>query len=269
MKCLELIQKLETLAPSGCACDWDNVGLLVGWKEQEIHRILIALDATDEVVEEAVRMRADLLLTHHPLIFKPLKKVNNDDFIARRVMELIQYNVNYYAMHTNFDAAPGCMADLAAERLGLTETRVLEVAGTMETDGRPVEYGIGKVGLLPSAMTVKELALLVKERFHLPFITVYGEHAAGETVTRVAIAPGSGKSSIAFAEKAGAEVLVTGDIGHHEGIDAAANHLTVLDAGHYGLEHLFIGFMADYLEREFGARLEIHKAAAAFPAAVL
>ena len=84
----------------------------------------------------------------------------------------------------------------------------------METDGRPVEYGIGKVGLLPSAMTVKELALLVKERFHLPFITVYGEHAAGETVTRVAIAPGSGKSSIAFAEKAGAEVLVTGDIGH-------------------------------------------------------
>ena len=106
MKCLELIQKLETLAPADCACEWDNVGLLVGWREREIHRILIALDATDEVVEEAVRMRADLLLTHHPLIFKPLRKVNDDDFIARRVMELIQYNVNYYAMHTNFDAAP-------------------------------------------------------------------------------------------------------------------------------------------------------------------
>ena len=128
MKCLELIQKLETLAPADCACEWDNVGLLVGWREREIHRILIALDATDEVVEEAVRMRADLLLTHHPLIFKPLRKVNDDDFIARRVMELIQYNVNYYAMHTNFDAAPGCMADLAAERLGLSETRGLEVA---------------------------------------------------------------------------------------------------------------------------------------------
>ena len=235
MKCLELIQKLETLAPSGCACDWDNVGLLVGWKEQEIHRILIALDATDEVVEEAIRMRADLLLTHHPLIFKPLKKVNDDDFIALRVMSLIQYNVNYYAMHTNFDAAPGCMADIAAGRLGLLEPDVL----------------------------------FVKERFGLPFITVYGEHAVKETVTRVAIAPGSGKSSIAYAEKAGAEVLITGDIGHHEGIDAAANHLAILDAGHYGLEHLFIGFMADYLEREYGDSLEIHKTAAAFPAAVL
>ena len=175
MKCLELIQKLETLAPSGCACDWDNVGLLVGWKEQEIHRILIALDATDEVVEEAIRMRADLLLTHHPLIFKPLKKVNDDDFIALRVMSLIQYNVNYYAMHTNFDAAPGCMADIAAERLGLMEPDVLEVMGTMEIDGKPVPYGIGKVGALPYAMTLKELALFVKERFGLPFITVYGE----------------------------------------------------------------------------------------------
>ena len=161
MKCLELIQKLETLAPSGCACDWDNVGLLVGWKEQEIHRILIALDATDEVVEEAIRMRADLLLTHHPLIFKPLKKVNDDDFIALRVMSLIQYNVNYYAMHTNFDAAPGCMADIAAGRLGLLGPDVLEVMGTMEIDGKPVPYGIGKVGTLPYAMTLKELALFV------------------------------------------------------------------------------------------------------------
>lgn len=269
MKCLELIQKLETLAPTGCACEWDNVGLLVGGREREIHRVLIALDATDEVVEEAIRMRVDFLLTHHPLIFKPLKRMNDDDFIARRVMGLIQHHVNYYAMHTNFDAAPGCMADLAAERLGLTEPRVLEVTGTMETDGKPAEYGIGKAGLLPSAITVKELALLVKERFGLPFITVYGEHAAGEKVRRVAIAPGSGRGSIVYAEKAGAEVLVTGDIGHHEGIDAAANHLTVLDAGHYGLEHLFIGFMADYLKREFGDRLEIHKTAEAFPTAVL
>lgn len=269
MKCLELIQKLETLAPPACACEWDNVGLLAGWHEKEIRRVMIALDATDEVVEAAVRMRADLLLTHHPMIFKPLKKVNDGDFIARRVMELIQYNVNYYAMHTNFDAAPGCMADLAADRLGLTDQSVLEVMGTMETEGKTVEYGIGKVGLLPSPMTVKEVALAVKERFGLPFITVYGEEAVKETVSRVAIAPGSGKSSISYAEKAGAEVLITGDIGHHDGIDAAANHLAVLDAGHYGIEHIFIDFMADYLRREYGDSLEIHKAAAAFPAAVL
>lgn len=269
MRCLELIQKLETLAPPACACEWDNVGLLAGWHEKEIHRVMIALDATDEVVEEAVRMHADLLLTHHPMIFKPLKKVNDGDFIARRVMELIRYSVNYYAMHTNFDAAPGCMADLAADRLGLKEQSGLEVMGTMEMDGTTVEYGIGKVGLLPYPMTVKEVALAVKDRFGLPFITVYGEDAVQETVSRVAIVPGSGKGSIRDAEKAGAEILITGDIGHHDGIDAAANHLAVLDAGHYGLEHIFVDFMADYLGREYGDSLEIHKAAAVFPAAVL
>lgn len=269
MKCFELTQKLEMLAPASCACDWDNVGLLAGWRDQEIHKVLIALDATDEVVEEAVRMRADLLLTHHPLIFKPLKKVNDGDFIARRVMEMIQYNVNYYAMHTNFDAAPGCMAELAADRLGLLNQSVLEVMGRMEVSGREVEYGIGRTGDLPEPMTVREAALLVKERFGLPFITVYGEHAVKEPVRRIAVSPGSGKSSIAFAERAGAGILVTGDIGHHEGIDAAANHLAVLDAGHYGLEHIFIDFMADYLAKEFGGSLEIHKAAPSFPASVL
>lgn len=269
MKCFELIQKLETLAPAGCACEWDNVGLLAGWRDREIRRILIALDATDEVVEEAVQLRADLLLTHHPLIFKPLKKVNDSDFIARRVMEMIQYNVNYYAMHTNFDAAPGCMADLAADRLGLLNRGILEPMGSMEAAGREIEYGIGRVGELPQPMTVRELALLVKERFGLPFITVYGEHAVEAPVRRIAVSPGSGKSSIAFAERAGASVLVTGDIGHHEGIDAAANHLAVLDAGHYGLEHIFIDFMAEYLEREFGKSLELFRAEPSFPASVL
>lgn len=269
MRCDKLIQKLELLAPPECACEWDNVGLLAGWRDKEITRVFIALDATDEVVEEAVRLDADLLLTHHPLIFKPLKRVNDSDFIARRVMELLQYGVNYYAMHTNFDAAPGCMADIAAARIGLLEPELLEPEGVLEYRGERIGYGLGRVGRLSSPLSVKELGAMVKERFGLPFVTVYGEHSVEKTVTRVAIAPGSGKSSIKLAEQAGASVLITGDIGHHEGIDAAANHLAILDAGHYGLEHIFIDFMADYLKRECAGKLEIHKAAAAFPADII
>ncbi|MEY8352310.1 Nif3-like dinuclear metal center hexameric protein [Lachnospiraceae bacterium 54-53] len=269
MRCSELTKKLEQLAPPECACDWDNVGLLAGRSDKEINKVFIALDATDEAVEEAVLWGADLLLTHHPLIFKPLKKINDQDFIARRIMKLIRNDISYYAMHTNFDAAPGCMADAAAEKLGLKELAVLEKEGVMPVkteDGlKEMPYGIGKTGHLKEKMTVKELAVFVKERFQLPFLTLYGEEAPGEKVEFIGISPGSGGSMIRPALEAGVQVLITGDIGHHNGIDAAANHMAVMDAGHYGLEYLFLDFMEEYLNEEAGEHLEIRKEEVAFP----
>ena len=135
MKCSEIIEKLQQLAPESCACDWDNPGLLAGRSDKEVRRIYIALDATDAVVEDAIQWGADMLITHHPLIFKAIKKVNDGDFITRRLVKLIQADISYYAMHTNFDAAPGCMADLAAERLGLSECEPLDYMGEMERRG--------------------------------------------------------------------------------------------------------------------------------------
>lgn len=109
MKCSEVIEVLGRLAPESCACDWDNPGLLAGRSDKEVKKIYIALDATDQVVEAAIKGGADMLLTHHPLIFKAIKKVNDQNFITRRLVKLIQADISYYAMHTNFDAAPGCM----------------------------------------------------------------------------------------------------------------------------------------------------------------
>ena len=265
MQCRELIEKLEVLAPPEYACGWDNPGLLVGWEEKEIKKVLVALDATDAVVEQAIRQQADLILTHHPLIFKPLKKVNSRDFISRRVLKMAAAGICCYAMHTNFDIAPGCMADLAAERLGLENGRPLEVTG--EAEGQPV--GIGKTGTLPCAVSLKELAGQVKERFGIPFVTVYGMEEVTEPVERVAVSPGSGGSMIEAAVADGAQVLVTGDIGHHEGIDAAARHLAIIDAGHYGLEHIFIPFMKAYVEQVSGGSLEVFEAPPAFPEQVV
>ena len=111
MECSKVIEILRELAPESCACDWDNPGLLSGRRDKEIKKIYIALDATDQVVEDAIRWGADMLLTHHPLIFKSIKKVNDENFITRRLIRLIQADISYYAMHTNFDAAPGCMAE--------------------------------------------------------------------------------------------------------------------------------------------------------------
>lgn len=261
MRCDELIKRLEQLAPAGYACDWDNVGLLAGRSDKEIKKVFIALDATNDVVEEAIRWGADMLITHHPLIFKPLKKINDMDFIGRRVLGLLRNDISYYAMHTNFDAAPGCMADAAAQKLELTQGKVLHPEGILEEN----PYGIGKTGYLKEKMTIRELAGLVKERFNLPFLTIYGERELGEAVDFIGISPGSGESMIKSALNAGVQVLITGDIGHHSGIDAAANHLAVIDAGHYGLEYLFLDFMEDYLKRETGEMLMIKKAEVVFP----
>lgn len=248
MNCSGIIKILDGLAPQEYACEWDNVGLLCGSIDKEIKSIYIALDATDEVIEEAAAMGADLLLTHHPLIFSGLKRVTSDDCTGRRIMRLIQSDMAYYAMHTNFDVC--VMADLAAEQMGLSDTAVLEETGVR--DGSTC--GIGVVGKLPehkgrsgdrmNTMRLADCAELVKKSFAVEHVKVFGNPES--TVCRAALCPGSGSSVISKAIKLGADVLITGDIGHHGGIDAAADGLSIIDAGHYGLEHIFVSYMADY-----------------------
>lgn len=265
MRCDEVIAVLKELAPEQLACDWDNPGLLAGRSDKEVKTIYLALDATDQVIEDAVSAGADLLVTHHPLIFKAMKKINDQDFIGRRVLRMIQADLSCYAMHTNFDSAPGCMADLAAGRLGLTECQVLEPEGELEGS----VYGIGKAGKLAVPLTLRELAAKVKEAFGLPFVLVYGDLESDLLLTDCAVSPGSGGSMIEAALVLKAQVLVTGDIGHHQGIDSLARGMAVIDAGHYGLEHIFMDFMESYLNERLGGRVKIRKAPVAFPAAAV
>lgn len=242
MKLKRIISCLEELSPVSYAEDWDNVGLLLGDEEQEIQHIMIALDATDDVVEQAIEQNVDLLLTHHPMIFQARKQINTHSMIGRRIWNLATHRISCYAMHTNFDIKGG-MAELAAVRLGLLDTVPLQV--TVQENG--TSEGIGRVGNLPKAMKVSEVAQVVKEKFGLKNVIVYGD--AQKKVRKIAISPGSGKSEIGFALQARAELLITGDIGHHEGIDAVDEGLIIMDATHYGLEHIFVEFMADYLNQ--------------------
>lgn len=246
MICKKIIEILQQQSPEGYACQWDNVGLLVGSKEQEINHIYLAVDATDEVIAQAIEEKADLLITHHPLIFKGLKKINDENFISRRVIELIKHEIAYYAMHTNFDVAG--MADLAAERMQLQQAEVLQT--TTSTEAGEV-LGIGKVGELSGAMTLEACIELTKKAFDVGEVKVYGYDSYKEKmVKRMAICPGSGKSVVEDALRARADVLITGDIDHHEGIDAAARGMTVIDAGHYGIEKIFVPYMKAYLEKQ-------------------
>lgn len=241
MKCSEIISILEEQSPEKFACDWDNVGLLVGDFEQEVQKIYIALDATEETIAEAVKEKADLLLTHHPMIFRGLKKVNSHDFTGKRVIKLIENHISCYAMHTNFDVKG--MAELAAQKMSLTECQVLDITD----QGEQGPEGIGRVGYLPEEISLETCIRQVKEAFAVDMVKVFGD--LSQKVKRVAICPGSGKSVISCALNAKAQVLITGDIDHHEGIDAASQGLAIIDAGHYGIEKLFIPFMVQYLEK--------------------
>ena len=240
MLCKEIIQVIEAAYPREAALDFDNVGLLAGRTEKEVKRVYIALDATDAVIDRAVEAGADMLITHHPLIFSPLKKVTDEDFVSRRVVKLIQNDISYYAMHTNYDVLG--MAELAEKILGIRNTEVLDI--TMEKDGKP--EGIGRIGELEKPMTLEECCVYVKHKLNLGSLKVFGDMQA--EVSRLAISPGSGKTAIAAAIAKGADVLVTGDIGHHDGLDAVEQGLSVIDAGHYGTEYIFIDDMRRLLE---------------------
>ena len=240
MLCKEIIQVIEAAYPREAALDFDNVGLLAGRTEKEVKRVYIALDATDAVIDRAIEAGADMLITHHPLIFSPLKKVTDEDFVSRRVVKLIQNDISYYAMHTNYDVLG--MAELAEKILGIRNTEVLDI--TMEKDGKP--EGIGRIGELEKPMTLEECCVYVKHKLNLGSLKVFGDMQA--EVSRLAISPGSGKTAIAAAIAKGADVLVTGDIGHHDGLDAVEQGLSVIDAGHYGTEYIFIDDMRRFLE---------------------
>ena len=240
MKCREIQKILETQSPLSYALSWDNVGLLAGSEKKEIQKIYIALDAVDSVIDAALSAQADLLLTHHPLIFKGIRQITAEDFIGRRLIRLIQNDVCYYAMHTNFDVKG--MADLSAAMLGLEDTEPLDVT-VVENGGKE---GIGRVGSLMEPMSAGHCARFVKAAFSIDKVRVYGD--LERVIKRVAVCPGSGKGEIQNALLKGAQVLITGDIGHHDGIDAAAMGLCIIDAGHYGIEHIFIRYMKEYLE---------------------
>lgn len=242
MRCSDLMERLEQLSPRSYAMKWDNVGLLAGRNDKDIQKVMIAVDATDRVIEQAILQKADLLLTHHPLIFHKLDRVTSDHYIGRRIGRLIRNDINYYAMHTNFDVMG--MADAAADEIGLKKREVLEITYEDEI----AKEGIGRIGVLPQIMTLRECAEYCKQVFALNHVMVYGD--LSQTIEKAAIVPGSGKDYVEMAIDKNADVLITGDITHHDGIDAVLRGMNIIDAGHYGLEKLFKPYLAEVFRRE-------------------
>ncbi len=238
MKCRDIIEILEQEIPMKYAEGWDNTGFQVGNLEKEVTHIFVAMDVTDENIEEAIRLGADMMVTHHPMIFAPLSSITSETINGRRVIKLIENGICYLSAHTNYDSCR--MADLAASCLEMTDCQVLEEIA----DG----IGIGKVGNLPKEMTLRECALYVKEKFHIPSVRFFGD--GEQKVKYAAICPGAGKSLVKECHAKGAQVYITGDIDHHTGIDQNDDKMPIIDAGHYGVEHIYIEDMYQLLQEK-------------------
>ena len=258
MKCRQIIDILEELAPHNFAESWDNCGLSYGNNDIDVDKVLIALEPTENVIEQGIIQGANMIITHHPMIFSPIKSLSCDKVIGRKITKLAKNDIACYAMHTNMDVA--VMASVAAEKLGLQDVIRLEVTEDNPycIDGKMTAIGLGSVGKVTEGISLKECCELIKDRFDIDRIRVVGD--LQKNIDRIAILPGSGKSYINKAIKEKADVLITGDIDYHSAVNALEEGFCLIDAGHFDTEHFFVEYVAKYLKKKldsYGIKVDI------------
>lgn len=232
-------QAIFELAPKELAAEWDNVGLLVGRPDRETAKILVVLDVTEQVAEEAIGLGANLIVSHHPLMncaWRPVQSIRDDDPQGRLLLRLIENGVGAVCMHTNLDAARGGVNDALAARLGLEDVEVLEGGD-----------GILRVGTLRET-SCAALAALVKERLGAGCVR-YPD--TGRMIRRVAVGGGACGGYFRAAAKAGCGALVAADVKYDQFLDARALGLCLLDAGHFPTENVVCPVLAKYLRGRF------------------
>ena len=239
MRVRDIINVIEEFAPSSIPEGWDNSGLCIGSPDDEVTSILLALDCTPELIDEAVECGADMIVTHHPLIFSGLKKISSDDLVGRAVIKAIKNGISIYAAHTNADKVLSGVSGAMARRLGLENVSILADEG----DGT----GLGVVGTLPHPLTSRQALELVKERFGLK--VVKSSKPVEGPVTKVAMCGGSGASLIKAAQKAGAQLYISGDISYHNFF--TQNDFMIMDIGHYESEIDIVEILFSLIKKNF------------------
>ena len=255
--CHQLIQAMEKLAPHRLREEWDNCGLLAGSFNRPVKKVLVALEVTDGVVDEAVAIHADMLIVHHPIIRKGLLHITDGDASGRRLLTLIQQNIAVFAAHTNLDTAIGGINDVLFDMLALNNKEPFMPAKD------DYAFGLGRIGTLAEAMPIKQFAVFVKQALGAPFVTYSGDD--GAVVKRVAVLSGGGGSNadlIKMAAANGCQAYVTGDVTHHMAHLANDLSLGLIDASHYYTEVIITQTLSDCLTQycvDNGLNTAIHQ----------
>lgn len=243
MKIKEITQILEAIAPTHLQESYDNAGLITGDPEQEVTGILFSLDAIESVVEEAIRKGCNLVVSHHPIVFRGLKRFNGSNYVERTVIQAIRNDIALYAIHTNLDnVLHRGVNERIAQQLGLQNLRILSPKPGMEG------VGSGVVGELPAP--VDELDWLQQLKTTMKAGCVRHTAPTGRPVQRVAVCGGSGSFLLPAALKAEADVFVTADFKYHEFFDAEGR-LVIADIGHFESEQFTINLLFEIISEKY------------------
>lgn len=240
MKIKDITEVIERFAPLAYQESYDNAGLIVGRPDDEVRQALLAVDVTDEVLDEAEREGCDLVITHHPIVFHPLKRFNSADMVQRCVERAIRRGIALYACHTNLDSAPEGMSWRLAALLGIGELSVLQ-----PSEGDP-RAGFGVVGELPEPLPTVEFLRRMQQRLGVK--VVRHSDLVSEQVRRIALCTGAGASLMADARRAGADLYVTADLKYNDFM-FPDGEFVVADIGHFESEYCAIELLFEVLSK--------------------
>lgn len=249
MICKDIINSLEIKYPKNNAEEWDNVGLIVGDRKKEVKKIQISLDATERSIDLAIANKVDMIITHHPMIFKGIKNIDYSTVLGRKISKLIKNDIVVYALHTNLDSSIGGLNNFVVEILGEESTKIIDPQLDKE------EVGIGRMYTLKQERTINEYIDIIKEKFKIENLRVICQDV-NQKIRKIAIVNGSGMSYWRKAKSMGADLFITGDIGYHDALDAKENNLNVIDIGHFESEICFVELIKKALN-EFNLNIEV------------
>ena len=240
----EICEYLESFAPLRLAEEWDNVGLLVGYRDSNVSKIVTALTVTQPVVSEAVADGADLIVTHHPMPFRPLSRITDDSVPGRLLLELIRNSVAVYSPHTAFDSAARGINQQLAEGIGLVGPIPL-IPAVEDQAG----LGSGRHGQLANAMPLSEMAHRVRKFLRVDHVRFVGDPA--RPIRAVSVACGSAGQFLEAACEHGCDLLITGETSFHTCLEAEAMDVALLLTGHFASERFAVDSLAALLAEQF------------------
>lgn len=229
MKLKEIISLIENYFPLDYAYEWDNPGLQIGDINQEINKILISLDLTEENLQYAVNNKIDCIITHHPLIFSGVKHITSDTKTGRMILTAIENKISVYSAHTNMDVAPEGINTFLSEIFNMKNTKIIEPHPCYDNTG------LGKIGdITPTSLS--NLMEEIKDKLNTPKIRYSGDE--NQIIKKIAIGSGSCSELIPQAIKLGADTIITADLKYHTCLDYASNNFSIIDAGHFPTENI-------------------------------
>lgn len=242
----KIIRMLEEMAPQKYAENWDSVGFQVGNEDTAIDKVMVTLEVTAAVVAEAEEKSVDLIIAHHPLIFKPVKSITENNPMGQMLRRLIRADIHVYVAHTNMDIAWGGLNDTLADLLDMERIEVLKPSETQNSEGPTI--GLGRIGYLPEPLLLKDLASALKDSLHGGLLRYVGNPE--RSIRKVALCSGAGADLLGDAHRAGCDVLITGDVKYHEAREAEMLGIALIDGGHFETESTAISALADWIREK-------------------